>query len=499
MKTSLQKYVKELLDAGQITDYSISDKENTRIEHITFHSQQARENTLFICKGAHFKKQYLKEALFRGAVCYISEQRYPLPNLSYILVKDVQKAMSLIARKFYNTPQASIYCTGVTGTKGKTTTAYYIKSILDTYMESQNKKNTALISSIENYDGKCRIDSLLTTPESIQLHEHLYNAVRQDITHMTVEVSSQALKYHRVHDLAFHVGVFLNISEDHISPTEHQDFNDYFAAKLSLFRQSKIACINLDSQFAAQVLSAAQSTERIITFGTKKGADIQAANIKMNDGRVSFDVNSDRFHETIELAMPGRFNMENALAAIAATYAYNIPVDYMIKGLASATVNGRMERYFCKKRNITAIVDYAHNRLSYEKLYESVLSEYPNHEIITVFGCPGNKALNRRKELGTIAGTFSNKIFLSADDPGTESVQSICEEIGTYIRSVSSDFVCIENRESAIRKAILEAPDNSVVLVLGKGNETFQKYGNYLQSYPSDAEVVRQSILVCDK
>lgn len=274
MVKTLKEYV-NVLSKARLVRMSSTYEKNEKIENITFDSRKAVKNTIFICKGSGFKKKYLQEAAERGAVCYISERYYAGIHLPYILVSDIREAMPLLAKEFYDFDNSILHTVGITGTKGKTTTSYYVKAILDAYMDSLKKNKTALISSIKTYDGMQCTDSVMTTPEALELYRYIHNAAVNDISYMTVEVSSQALKYNRVKGIRFDTGVFLNISEDHISPVEHKDFNDYFQAKLSLFKQTRVACVNLDSDYTDEILKAAGRCERIVTFGLKEGADIQ--------------------------------------------------------------------------------------------------------------------------------------------------------------------------------------------------------------------------------
>ena len=190
--------------------------------------------------------------------------------------------------------------------------------------------------------------------------------------------------------------------------------------------------------------------------------------------------------------MHGIFNVENALAAIAAAYAAGIGAEEMKQGLEQVTVDGRMEEYTSRDRNVKAIVDYAHNGLSFEKIFDSVKLEFPDYKVVSVFGCPGGKALNRRRDMGIIAGRACSKVYLSADDPGTERVQDISREIGRYMEATGCPYECIPDREEAIRKAIAEAEENTVILVLGKGSENSQKIGHIRRFYKSDSEIVKE-------
>lgn len=497
MGKTLEEYV-NVLSKAKLVRMSSAYVKNESVENITFDSRKVVKNTIFICKGSSFKKEYLQEAARNGAVCYISEKYYTGIHLPYILVSDIRKAMPLLAKEFYDCGSRVLHTVGITGTKGKTTTSYYVKAILDEYMVSQKKKKTALISSIKTYDGiQCKA-SVMTTPEALDVYRYMYNAAVNDISHMTVEVSSQALKYNRVKGIRFDAGVFLNISEDHISPVEHSSFDDYFKAKLSLFEQTRIACVNLDSEHAEAILAAAEKSERVLTFGMKEGADIRGSNVQVRNGKISFDVACDRFQAKIRLAMHGVFNVENALAAVCVAYIYNIPVKYIVKGLEKAVVEGRMEKYRSRKNNVSVVVDYAHNYLSFKRLYESVKLEYPGSSIVSVFGCPGNKAYNRRRDLGTIAGCFSDKVYLSTDNPGTESAEEIAKEIGEYVEESGGSYEYIENREAAIRKAIRQSGADTVVLVLGKGNEKYQKCGQGFCSCQSDSEIVQKCLREMD-
>lgn len=499
MKT-LKYYFEKLQKAGLVTAFEMEDTEDQEVKGVTYDSKEAVPGTLFVCKGANFRVQYLNEALEKGSICYISEKKYALTEgISYIVVNDIRKAMPVLAGMFYDTEEMPLRLTGITGTKGKTTTSYYLKSILDVWERENGKKDTGLLSSVDVYDGHERVPATMTTPEALEIHRRIRNSADAGLSYMTMEVSSQALKYKRVRGLKYDVAVFLNISEDHISPCEHEDFEDYFSSKLSIFKQAKTACVNLDSVERERILAAARLSERVLTFGTTGAPDIWGHDIEMKDGKISFWVRCEKFHEKFKLRMHGLFNVENALAAITAAYAYGVPVECMKEGLAGVQVRGRMEEFESRDKKLVAIVDYAHNRLSFEKLYDSIFKEFPGYQVVTVFGCPGDKALNRRRDLGLISGLFSNMVYLTTDDPGTESVTQICKETSHYVEMVGCPCVCIEDRALAIQKAIMEAEERSVVLVLGKGSEGRQRFGHMCYECPTDSEMVKKSINAYDR
>ena len=233
-------------------------------------SRQVVPGTLFICKGAHFKVEFLQSAKEQGAFAYLSEKRYDQVDLPCILVSDVRLAMALLADFYYNHPSAKLGVVGITGTKGKSSTAYYLKYIFDEYLAAKGQPASGVISSIETYDGVEKFESHLTTPEPLDLERHFANGVATGMRYLTMEVSSQALKYDRVKNVEFAAAVFLNIGMDHISPIEHPDFEDYFASKLRIFSQAAAACVNLDCDHADRVLEAARkSCPRMITFSQK--------------------------------------------------------------------------------------------------------------------------------------------------------------------------------------------------------------------------------------
>ncbi len=492
----LKDYLKVLEENNLLVSKNIpQDLLNVKIKTLCYNSNNVTNNTLFICKGLKYKPEYLDNALKNGAIAYIAEKEN-ITNLDYpyIEVNDIRKSLSLLSFLYYNHPEEKLTLVGITGTKGKSTTAYYFKSIMDTYLKHLNKKDTAIVSSIDVYDGKTTKESLITSPESLELAKIMHDAVSNNLPCLVMEVSSQALKLNRVYGLTYDVGIFLNISPDHISSIEHPDFNDYFNSKLKLFKNVKNLCLNLDTDNLKETLEASKNAPKVITFSTKnKAADIYAYDIKKEGhNTIKFMVRTPDFDKEMILTMPGLFNVENALAAISTAYILNIPYKYIYEGLKKARTSGRMEPHVTKDNKIIAIVDYAHNYLSFKKLYESVKEEYPGKKIITVFGCPGGKAKNRREDLGLLSGANSYLTYLTAEDPGPEDVKDICEEIATFVKSVSGDYKIIEDRGEAIKKAILENPD-SIILITGKGNETRQKYGTSYLPCKTDTEYVLEA------
>lgn len=489
---SILSYIDALSDAELLSSYKLIN-DTLAIEHITYDSTQAAPYTMFTCKGAAFKKDYLDDAVDSGIACYISEKIYDTNvPCNYIIVSDIRKAMTVVADMFYDSAYKKLNLIGITGTKGKSTTAYYIKYIIDEYMQNILKKPCGISSSIDTYDGKIMEESHLTTPEAYELHKHFDNAVSSGLSYYVMEVSSQALKYDRVLGILFDIAIFLNISEDHISPIEHCDFEDYFSSKLKIFEQAKTAVVSLSSEHIDRVLSASNATERLITFGFDSHADYFCYGVEKISNETRFKVKTNSFDEEFALTMPGLFNVENAVAAIVVAVLYDIPLEFIKRGLYKARSSGRMEIFTSEDRSVLAVVDYAHNKLSFEALYKSTVLEYPGRKIITVFGCPGGKAYNRRIELGELAGKYSSKVYLTMEDPAFEDVHDISLDISKHIQGGSCECHIIDDRGEAIRAAILNAEPNSIILITGKGNETRQKIGSEYTPCKTDIEFAKE-------
>lgn len=476
-------------------------KENVQVENISYNSREITENTLFFCKGAHFKEQFLHDAISRGAVAYVSEKKYDV-DASCILVSDIRKSLYLSANFFYDNAWDKLNLIGITGTKGKSTTAYYIKYILDEYLKANGGKESGLASTLEIYDGIVRKPSTLTTPEPFELHKHFDNAVKSQTDFFTMEVSSQALKYGRTEGVHFKIGCYLNIGIDHISAVEHPDFEDYFTSKMRLFTQCDTAIINLDSDLSERVVEYSKNAKRVITFSTKNPqADVYGFNIHKDNSETVFSVKTDAFESEFRLSMPGLFNVENALCAIGVAYVIGISPEYICNGLYKAKTAGRMEIYESEDKKIAVIVDYAHNKLSFETIISSMKTEYVGRPVSILFGCPGNKALIRRKDMGEVSGKMADFIYVTEDDPAEEKIEDICNEIAGHIENVGGKgkYKIVHDREAAIKTAIEDVKDTAVIILAGKGAETHQKRGLVSEDYASDAVLARKYLKEYDE
>lgn len=491
---NLSEYKTLLANLNLLKNENLSSFSDSVVQEISYNSKEVIPGTLFICKGSSFKEDYLIEAIERGAIGYVSEVAYvsaaAIPNL---IVSDVRVAMPELADFFFNSPSKQLKIVAVGGTKGKTTTTHFIKAIIDGYLKNQGKQESGLISSIKVFDGLSVYPASNTTPEAIPLQRYLANAVKAGLEYLVLEVSSQALKYNRVDCIHFDVGIFLNISNDHISPIEHEDFEDYFHSKMKMFEQTDLAVINLDSDEINRVLEISGQSQKVVTYSKKSlEADFVGHEIKNNRLETNFKIQGPNFDEMFKLAIPGGFNVDNALAAVTATSSMGISHTYAKEVLAEVKVPGRMEMWESNDGLLTVIVDYAHNKLSYESLYPALRTEYPDFHIVSVFGARGGKALNRRKELVDIVGQYADEAILTMIHPDNEKLADINQTLAENLEPYKIPYQTIENRGEAIREAIGAVKGKTLVVITGRGHEDNQKIQGKYYKTPTDIEYVQE-------
>lgn len=489
----LNDYISALKADGQAVECLNIPSAQKEIRSVTYNSKEAGEGTLFVCKGAAFKKEYLQEAVNAGACACVSETDYGLAGVPCVIVKDVRTAMQKIARLFYGAPEKKIRIIAVTGTKGKTTTCYLIRSIFDAWLEEKGEKPAAFLTSVETFDGKDLFPSRNTTPEIFESYGYLDSAIKNGSRYAVMEISSQGLKYGRVAGLKFKAGILLNLSPDHVSPIEHPDLEDYYSSKLMMFAQTENAIINMDSDYADEIIKAGALSGAVYTYGSYGHADYRISEVYEEDGHSFFTLSGEGKEYLFELGMRGTYNIENAAAAVIAGRLSGVPFELMQQVLKSVSIPGRGEEFSTEDGKVAVIVDYAHNELSCRKVIESAKSCWPDRKIITVFGCTGGKALNRRRGMGETISELSDRIYLTADDPGPEKVEDICREVAGYFRDCR--YQTVPDREEAIRKAFSQIDGPSVLLLLGKGCETAQKVGKSSVPYPSDSVIAKECIM----
>lgn len=493
-----------LREAGLVERACPGPAGDAPIHGCTVDSREVKPGDLFFCKGARFQARYLVDAVEAGAACFVApaSQRAELDALDLgdraaaIYVNDVRRAMAVASPVVYGHPDRAVKIVGITGTKGKSTTEYMLKSIFEAAGE-----RPAIMGSIDTDDGIEHFESHNTTPEAPELWRHVANCRDSGHGPLVMEVSSQGLKYGRVEGLHLDIACFLNIGRDHISPIEHPDFEDYFQSKLRIFEQCGTAVVNLGSDHVERVLRAARAAARIVTIGVDRPeADLCAAGVRGGRGGIDFELRcapalrAPDAPGTVHVGIPGLFNAENALAAIASARLLGVPFPAIERGLASFRVPGRMEVVRTADGRITAIVDYAHNALSFRALFASVEHEYPGHQVIAVFGAPGDKAKERREQLPREAAPHCDLLIFTEEDPAHERVEDICAEMASHVPSgTPCEIVC--DRERAIERAFEAARADarpSVVLLLAKGDETRQHRGDDFPAVKSDLAIARE-------
>lgn len=497
-KHNLGEYISALRDSGLLSYTDVDERLcETVIDCVSYDTRTLFGTSLFICKGAHFREEFLETAINGGAVAYVAESVHRT-LAPHIVVKDVRLAMVVLGKLHFDNITDRIDTVGITGTKGKTTTAFYLKNILDKWLASKDENPCALLTSVLNFDGVSTEESHLTTPEVLELYQHFQNAYDSGIKKLVMEVSSQALKYGRVHGMHFDIGCFTNIGTDHIGPAEHLDFEDYFSSKLKLFDMCDNACVNTDDERSERVIERVRSHGdkcKLVTFGSHPDDTIFCESIEKRDDGLYFNVKSDFYNGEFSITMPGLFNVSNALCAIAVSYVFRIPQEFVAEGLRTARAKGRMLVFESKDKQITAIVDYAHNKMSFEALYKSTQKEYPGKKIISVFGAPGNKAPGRRRELGEVSNEYSDYVFITEDDPAEEQFSDIANTIEQYVHCPHE---ILEDRGECIKKAILSHDGPRVILVMGKGDEAVMKRGLVQVPCVSDPQNVEKYIRMYD-
>lgn len=463
------------------------EEKNIDIDYLSYDSRDIKENTLFFCKGFSFKEEYLDEAIDKGSLAYVSEKDY-FKSISCILVSDINKAMSVIAKAFYPN---NLTLLGVTGSKGKTTTVSFINDIMS---EKENKK-TGFISTIELWTGKRKIESHNTTPEGILLHRYLHEMDEENLKYGVVEVSSQAVLKDRIYGMKFYVGAFLNITLDHISPLEHKDFDDYFNCKVGFLKMCDNVVLCKHTDRFDEIVNELKD-KNIITYGFTKDCDYYVKDIVLENNIQYFTVVYGETEENYAITMLGKFNVLNALCSIVVGKLSGATYDEIKRAIFKTKVIGRMQIYDGKCK---VIVDYAHNKISAEALMKTIKTDYPNKNIKLVFGCPGDRGVNRRKDMAEISGSNASYIYLTAEDPQTKDVNDICDEIISYLKPYNKPYEVIVDREEAIKKAISDAKEDDIIAILGKGDETYQLVNYEYVPYKSDIKVVEECLSIVEE
>ena len=489
-------------DSWQL-DTAHIDGADTPFTNLTYDTRTVAPNTLLVCKG-RFRPEFLDGTEERGLAAYVAESDLSSHTTKPgLIVNDARKALSLLAAAFYDHPERDLTVIGITGTKGKTTTAYFTQSILNTYSAGR----CALFSSVDNcLDGHTYAESDLTTPESLDAFRMMRQAVDNGMKYLVMEVSSQAYKVNRVYGLTFDVAAFLNISPDHISPIEHPTLEDYLYCKRQIIANSRTLVLGSECKHIGLLREdAAVHQVPVSEFGVldampRDGADNQTCAWPADGTHRAYRMRLDGNDlGEFSLALDGDFNYKNALAAIAIAHAAGVPADCeALRALEHTKVPGRMMQYRDERTSTIAIVDYAHNYDSVVKLLDYVSTRYGerNPRITLVAGSAGNKAIDRREGIVKAAQDRISRFVFTAEDTDTEPYEDICRDMAGHVTNshVASDTII--DRTQAIASALHEAQEDKdrtdVVLVIGKGHERWIKDLNRHVPYEGDDCVVER-------
>ena len=439
---------------------------------VVYDSRKVTEGSLFICiRGAVVDgHKFVPDVVAKGAKVLVVEETVTAPSdVTVIQVADTRYAMAFIAAAWFGHPAEKLKTIGITGTKRKTTTTYMVKSIL----ENAGYK-VGLIGTIEAIIGDKVIPASNTTPESYDLHRYFAKMVEEGCECCVMEVSSQAMKMHRVAGIHFNYGLFTNISPDHIGKDEHADFAEYLYYKKQLFHQCDRALINVDDEHIDDIVKDIPCPWT--GFGLKEGAGFQAENIhyvsEPDFVGVEFDIRGE--HQIpVRVSIPGKFNVYNALAAAAVTLWAGVPAEKLQHALEHLKINGRMEIVYTSDK-CCVIVDYAHNAVSMESLL-ATLREYHPKRLVVVFGCGGNRSKDRRYSMGEIGGRMADLSIITADNSRFEKVEDIIADIRGSIEKTGGKFIEIPDRKEAITYSITHAEPGDMIAIIGKGHEDYQE------------------------
>lgn len=473
----------------------IQGETDREISKVAYDSRKADKDCLFICiQGVRFDGHtFAGEVIKQGACALVVSEELPAkiltenPDVTFIRVKDTRYAMALISAAWFGHPAEKLKVIGITGTKGKTTSAYMVRSIL----ENAGYK-TGLVGTVEVIIGDTHIHAQNTTPESYLLQEYFARMVEAGMDAVVMEVSSQALKLHRSQGFVFDYGIFTNLEPDHIGEGEHESFEDYLYCKSLLFKQCRTGIINGDDIHAAQVTRGHTCT--LETFGLGEDCMLRARDIRLvnkpGELGVRFHVEGLMNFEAFVPA-PGRFSVYNALTAIAVCHHFQVEEELICRALSRVKVKGRIEMVTVPG-DFTLLIDYAHNAMALESLL-STLREYEPVRLVCLFGCGGNRSRDRRFEMGEISGRLADLTIITSDNPRYEKPQDIIEDIKTGIRKTDGRYVEISERREAIRYAITHGQPGDIIVLAGKGHEDYQEIEGV--KYPMDERVLIQEIL----
>lgn len=475
--------LRELLEGMEVISQTISP--DTEITHVCVDSRATQKGSLFVavpgnrCDGGH----YARQAVDRGAVCVVCQSELP-PDLPRVKVRDARLALSRLACRWYGHPSRQLTMLGVTGTNGKTTVTYLLRHILQ-----RTGMKTGLIGTVQNIVGEQTLPAQRTTPDALQIQQLLSAMTKNGCSHAVMEVSSHALDQHRAEGIDFAVGIFTNLTEDHLD--YHGTMGCYCDAKAKLFQMSRMGVCNADDPWTERLLAGASCPS--VYYGIHNPAEVWAEDIFLHSRSVDFTVCTARTRTPVHLGVPGRFSVYNALGAIAACGELGIPPEECAAALATFPgVAGRMEVVPTPGKPYTLLIDYAHTPDALENVLKTVRG-FAQNRVIAVFGCGGDREREKRPLMGHIAGKLADLTIITSDNPRTEEPMAIIRDILPGIAGAEDKYIVEPDRRGAIALAMGRAAAGDVIVLCGKGHETYQEIGD--KTIPMDEREIVRSLL----
>ena len=475
--------LRELLEGMEVISQTISP--DTEITHVCVDSRATQKGSLFVavpgnrCDGGH----YARQAVDRGAVCVVCQSELP-PDLPWVKVRDARLALSQLACMWYGHPSRQLTMLGVTGTNGKTTVTYLLRHILQ-----RTGMKTGLIGTVQNIVGEQTLPAQRTTPDALQIQQLLSAMTKNGCSHAVMEVSSHALDQHRAEGIDFAVGIFTNLTEDHLD--YHGTMGCYCDAKAKLFQMSRMGVCNADDPWTERLLAGASCPS--VYYGIHNPAEVWAEDIFLHSRSVDFTVCTARTRTPVHLGVPGRFSVYNALGAIAACGELGIPPEECAAALATFPgVAGRMEVVPTPGKPYTLLIDYAHTPDALENVLKTVRG-FAQNRVIAVFGCGGDREREKRPLMGHIAGKLADLTIITSDNPRTEEPMAIIRDILPGIAGAEDKYIVEPDRRGAIALAMGRAAAGDVIVLCGKGHETYQEIGD--KTIPMDEREIVRSLL----
>ncbi|MFD2628292.1 UDP-N-acetylmuramoyl-L-alanyl-D-glutamate--2,6-diaminopimelate ligase [Oceanobacillus kapialis] len=471
-------------------DVSIKDIE---IASVDMDSRKVIPNSLFVCISGYTQDghDYVEQAVANGASAIVAERPIKA-NVPVVVVSDTARVLAMLADRFYGYPTKALPLIGVTGTNGKTTVTYLLETIFN-----KDQKKTGVIGTIQMKIGDDTFPVNNTTPDSLNLQRSFRHMLEHDVEQAIMEVSSHALDMGRVYGCDFDVAIFTNLSQDHLD--YHKDIDDYLRAKSLLFsqlgntyakHQPKFAVLNEDDP-ASTVLKRS-TAQPVLTYSCKKDADVMATDIKLDAGGTTFTLVTPIGSISINSKLIGMFNVYNMLAASTAAIAKQVPLATIKEALDSITgVNGRFEPVD-EKQNYAVIVDYAHTPDSLENVLQTI-KEFAERKVYVVVGCGGDRDRTKRPLMAGIALQYADRAIFTSDNPRTEDPAKILDDMTKGLSVSKDNYEIISDRKEAIQFAVEQAEENDIILIAGKGHETYQQIGHVKHDF-DDREVARNAI-----